>query len=280
MANKCTEAGKEDVTFATFVPTSPSDAALPVFLFQSGYGSSSVGHAPLMEAIASKGYICVIPDRAGDSEGGKEAVGALFGEGKTVSALSSDGTYLGAALAWVKAQESIGGFKPDLTKIAAGGFSMGGIEVIKFCAANGADVKACIGVDPSTQEMCEGLSLFKQAELREMVGAFKMPSLWIGSDKSVGNGEAKAMYEAATATAAYVCFKDEVLDNSMALTDATSIWSPAIDEQVPGIKQHFALAAEKGVVSDVPILAFLGKVFGGADAPLAAPEAVAESLAK
>ena len=41
-----------------------------------------------------------------------------------------------------------------------------------------------------------------------------------------------------------------------------------------------ALAAEKGVVSDVPILAFLGKVFGGADAPLAAPEAVAESLAK
>ena len=78
----------------------------------------------------------------------------------------------------------------------------------------------------------------------------------------------------------YVCFKDEVLDNSMALTDATSIWSPAIDEQVPGIKQHFALAAEKGVVSDVPILAFLGKVFGGADAPLAAPEAVAESLAK
>ena len=280
MANKCTEAGKEDVTFATFVPTSPSDAALPVFLFQSGYGSSSVGHKPLMEAIASKGYICVIPDRAGDSEGGKEAVGALFGEGKTVSALSSDGTYLGAALAWVKAQETIGGFKPDLTKIAAGGFSMGGIEVIKFCAANGADVKACIGVDPSTQEMCEGLYLFKQAELREMVGAFKMPSLWIGSDKSVGNGEAKAMYEAATATSAYVCFKDEVLDNSMALTDATSIWSPAIDEQVPGIKQHFALAAEKGVVSDVPILAFLGKVFGGADAPLAAPEAVAESLAK
>ena len=63
-------------------------------------------------------------------------------------------------------------------------------------------------------------------------------------------------------------------------TTMTSIWSPAIDEQVPGIKQHFALAAEKGVVSDVPILAFLGKVFGGADAPLAAPEAVAELLAK
>ena len=52
---KCTLPGKEDVTFATFVPTSPSDAALPVFLFQSGYGSSSVGHTPLMEAIASKG---------------------------------------------------------------------------------------------------------------------------------------------------------------------------------------------------------------------------------
>ena len=72
----------------------------------------------------------------------------------------------------------------------------------------------------------------------------------------------------------------EVLDNSMALTDATSIWSPAIDEQVPGLKQHFALSSEKGVVSDVPILAFLGKVFGGADAPLAAPEAVAELLTK
>ena len=223
--------------------------------------------------------ICVIPiaRRLQGQQGGR---GRALRRGQTVSALSSDGTYLGAALAWVKAQESIGGFKPDLTKIAAGGFSMGGIEVIKFCAANGADVKACIGVDPSTQEMCEGLYLFKQAELREMVGAFKMPSLWIGSDKSVGNGEAKAMYEAATATSAYICFKDEVLDNSMALTDATSIWSPAIDEQVPGIKQHFALAAETGVVSDVPILAFLGKVFGGADAPLAAPEAVAESLAK
>jgi len=76
---QCTEPGKEDVTFATFVTTSPSDAALPVLLFQSGYGSSSVGHAPLMEAIASKGYICVIPDREDDTKGGKESPGAAFG---------------------------------------------------------------------------------------------------------------------------------------------------------------------------------------------------------
>jgi len=67
----------------------------------------------------------------------------------------------------------------------------------------------------------------------------------------------------------------------MALTDETSIWSPAMTEMVPGLAQHFALAAERVVVSDAPIVAFLNHHLKGATAaPLAEESAIAEQMAK
>merc|ERR1719450_646400 len=38
---KCTATGFEDTSFATFTPSTKVAAALPVLLFQSGYGSNS-----------------------------------------------------------------------------------------------------------------------------------------------------------------------------------------------------------------------------------------------
>ena len=202
---KCDIPGKEDVTFATFVPTTASESPTPVFLFQSGYGSNSIGHAPLVQAIADKGFICIIPDREDDVKGGKDSVTALFSEGKCISALSADGTYLAAALAWVKAQPTIAGFTPDLTKVAAGGYSMGGIEALRFATAYPEDVKAVVGIDPSTQEMCEGLYNFKRTEMLELAAGLKMPSLWIGADQSIGNSEATALYAAAVSGKLNTC---------------------------------------------------------------------------
>lgn len=50
----------------------------------------------------------------------------------------------------------------------------------------------------------------------------------------------------------------------MALTDETSIWPAAMADEVPGLAQHFGLAAERGVVSDAPLLGFLGaQMLGG-----------------
>ena len=48
---------------------------VPVILFQSGYGSSSESHAPLLQAISNAGYVVVVPDRKDDKKGGKESDG-------------------------------------------------------------------------------------------------------------------------------------------------------------------------------------------------------------
>merc|ERR1719230_1138512 len=135
---------------------------------------------------------------------------------------------------------------------------MGAIEAIRFADAHAADVKAVCVISSSTSAMAEPLYNFKEAELLGTVSQWTaMPSLWITSDKDLQLDATKALYESAAAPAAFVSFKDEVLDNTMALTDATSIWSPEVDAMAPGLKQHFALAAEAGVVSDAPLVAFL-----------------------
>lgn len=270
-----------DTTFTAFTPSPAPAEPLPVFLFQSGYGSSSVGHQPLLQKIADAGFVVVVPDRESDTAGGKESVGTLFSEGKVVSALSTDGTHLAAALEWVQAQKEVGGCKLDLSKVAAGGFSMGAIEAIRFATASADVVKAVAVISSSTSAMAEPLYEFTEAEMLLKASQFAAPSLWISSDKDLQLAATKALYESAATPAAFVSFKDEVLDNSMALTDATSIWSPAVDEMVPGLKQHFALAAEAGVVSDVPIVAFLKQhMLGAPAAPLAAEGATAELLSK
>lgn len=283
-----------DTTFATFTPAVGTTAAsqpsvpVPVMLFQSGYGSNSTGHAPLMQKIADAGYVCVIPDRADDTKGGKESVGLLFAglaEGKPASehnAMSTDGTHLEAALAWIKTRGgAIDGQAIDTTKVAAAGFSMGCIEAMQFAAACPTEVQAVAIISSSTGAMTEQLYCFSQDDLVAKVGAFRCPSLWITSDKDSQKDATSELYEAAAAPAALVVFKDAALDNSMALTEETSIWSLAVNDMLPGIAQHFALAAERKVVSDAPIVAFLDRhLKGAAAAPLAAEEDVAEQKAK
>jgi len=276
-----------DTTFATFTPTTKVEEALPVLLFQSGYGSNSTGHQPLMQKIADAGYVCVIPDREGDTMGGKESVGKLFAglaEGKPASdlnAMSTDGTHLAAALAWVKTKAEIDGQPIDATKIAGAGFSMGCVEAIQFAAACAADVKAVAIISSSSGEMLEKLYCFKQSELASKCAGFSCPSLWITSDKDSQKGATTELFDVAASPAQLVVFKDEVLDNSMSLTDETSIWSPAVNDMMPGLAQHFALAAERGVVSDAPIVAFLDHhLKGAATAPLAAEASIAEQKSK
>lgn len=277
----------EDTTFATFTPSTKSDTAAPVLLFQSGYGSASAGHQPLMQKIADAGYVCVIPDREGDSAGGKDSIPLVFAglaEGKSArehNALSTDGTHLAAALTWIKDQASVDGQPIDVTKIAAAGFSMGCVEAIMASAACAASLSAVVLISASTGLMLEKLYEFSQADLEQKAAAFAFPSLFITSDKDCQLGATTDLFEAAASPAELLVFSDDVLDNSMQLTDETSIWSPAVNDMLPGVAQHFALAAERGVVSDAPIIAFLNQHLKGAPpAPLAPAASVFEQRSK
>ena len=48
-----------DTTFTAFVPPHKVDSPVPVVLFQSGHGSNSACHAPLLNALASEGFVCI-----------------------------------------------------------------------------------------------------------------------------------------------------------------------------------------------------------------------------
>jgi len=277
----------KDTTFATFTPTTKLEAALPILLFQSGYGSNSSGHQPLLQKIADAGYVCVVPDREADTVGGKESVGLLFAglaEGKPASdynAMSTDGTHLAAALEWTKTQTEVDGQRIDTTKIAGAGFSMGCVEAIQFAGACAPDVKAVAIISSSSGEMLEKLYCFSQSDLAAKCAAFSFPSLWITSDLDSQKGATEELFGAVASPAQLVVFKDDVLDLSMKLTDETSIWSPAANDMLPGLAQHFALASERGVVSDAPIVAFLDHHLKGAVAAPLAPEAsIAEQKTK
>ena len=109
------DTGMEDTTFRSFNPSKNFETPVPIILFQSGYGSTSESHAPLLQAISNAGYVVVVPDREDDKKGGKESVElafAGFAEGKPASdynAMSTDGTHLAAALDWIKAQTVVNG---------------------------------------------------------------------------------------------------------------------------------------------------------------------------
>ena len=77
-----------DTTFTAFVPPHKVDSPVPVVLFQSGHGSNSACHAPLMNALASEGFVCVLPDRDTDTLNTPEgdAVEHIFTEGKLTAA--------------------------------------------------------------------------------------------------------------------------------------------------------------------------------------------------
>jgi len=260
-------------TFAAFAPAKGSDEKLPVLLFQSGYGSTPASHQVLMQAIADGGYVCVIPAREHDNCG-QETIPKVFAgmaEGKSAgeqNAVSTDGTHLKAALDWVKGQKDgkVLGQAIDVTKIAAGGFSMGCLEVMVFSGQNMDVVGACIVISSSSGAAIETLYEFSQADLEAKVAAFTFPSLFIASDKDCQLGATKEVFAKAAAPSTILIFKDAHLDLSMAMTNKTSAWGPGTNDLFPGVRQHFALAAEAKDVSSEPILKFLDTTFKGKDA--------------
>lgn len=274
----------EDTTFRSFNPSKNFEIPVPVILFQSGYGSSSESHAPLLQAISNAGYVVVVPDRKDDKKGGKESVElafAGFAEGKPASdynAMSTDGTHLAAALDWVKSQTVVNGQAIDTTKISSAGFSMGCLEAIALASGPYANqIAACVIISSSSGQELESFYRFSQSELVKKVSTFNIPSLWITSDKDSQYKATKDLYDYAPSPASFVAFKDQVLDLSLALTDATSIWSSNADEMMPGLAQHFALATERKVVSDIPVIAFLDHhLKGSGSKPLAPAESIFE----
>jgi len=131
---------------------------------------------------------------------------------------------------------------------------------------------ALVVVSASCGTALEKLYEFKQDDLNAKCAAFPFPSLYITSDKDCQNAATTELYSSAAPVANMVCFKDEVLDLSMELTSETSIWKAAMKDMVPGLAQHFALAAERKLVSDAPIIAFLDEhLKGKATAELAPP---------
>ena len=277
-----------DITFRAFVPSKILKTPVPVILFQSGYGSTSESHAPLLQAISNAGYVVVVPDRKDDKKGGKESVElafAGFAEGKPASdynAMSTDGTHLAATLDWVKSQTVINGQAIDTTKISSAGFSMGSLEAIALASGPYAnEIAACVIISSSSGEELESFYRFSQSELVKNVSTFNIPSLWITSDKDSQYKATKDLYDSAPSPASFLAFKDQVLDLSLDLTDATSIWSSNADEMMPGLAQHFALAAERNVVSDIPVIAFLDHYLKDIEsAPLASAESIFELRSK
>ena len=277
-----------DTIFTPFTPSVKFEEHVPIILFQSGYGSTSESHAPLLQSISDSGYVVVVPDRTGDKKGGKESVPQLFaalGEGKPASefnAMSTDGRHLAAAFDWVKSRSEINGQKIDHKKIASAGFSMGCLEAIAFASgSHSSEVSACIIISSSSGTMLESFYAFSQVELINNVSNFSMPSLWITSNKDSQFEATKDLFEVAPSPASFLVFNDQALDLSMTLTDATSIWSLSVTEMMPGLAQHFALAAEEGVVSDVPTVAFLNRHLKDIEIKsLASPESVFEQKDK
>ena len=251
-----------DTTFTAFVPPHKVDSPVPVVLFQSGHGSNSACHAPLLNALASEGFVCILPDRDTDTLNTPEgdAVELIFTEGKLTAALSTDGTHLAAAYEWLLAQGGVvSGQKVDTTKVAVGGFSMGAIEAINFASQKqgAGGISAVFLISSSTSENAEPLYQFKETDLVDKVSKFTIPSLDITSDKDCMHDATKKLAVAAAKPSALVVFKDEVLDNSMTLTQELSIWHTRHIEMIPGLAQHFALAAEAKVVAKEPVVGFL-----------------------
>ena len=306
MANKCDLPGKEDVTFATFTPSSKGafdyahaksgTGALPVFLFAHTYGGDSKCHTPLLQAVADKGYICVVADRTNDIRpeiSTKDFVVSAFFRATTVCALSSDGTWLAACLDWIKKQAKVDGFTPDLTKVVAGGFSMGGVEVINFVGTHPPEVKALIVISPSTDKMGEPLFQFSYDKIQQQLGGLTIPSLFITSKYDNGKAVCKAHFDVTPSPSALLSFADAHLDNSMSLTSETTMWKIHGSQRSwllkclgdvllgGGLRRHFAVASERKVVSADPIAAFVEKhVYGRDETPLAPPEAIDDLFTK
>ena len=96
-------ASGEKIYFEVLVPENIESVTsqLPVVLFQHGYGSNSVSHGFVLQAIASAGYVVVAPNRTDDFFCGTCGVVGFLST-CSCSAMATDGTSLMKALKFIK----------------------------------------------------------------------------------------------------------------------------------------------------------------------------------
>lgn len=269
------------------------DWPVPIFLFQSGHGSSAKSHALLLKKIANEGFVVVVPEHPNDTGSGdlgrppnKSAAAAVFA-GSTIAELQTDGTHLEAALEWATSQR--GGIihghggpqRVDCRNIVTGGFSAGCLEAINHVAnsIHSASISGMVCIAPSTAEFVEIPYKFKRRDIKAKIKALTIPTLWITSEEDLTNFEALDMFkDVNTVGTTLVSFKDDILDVSMKLAEEFSIWGIEMAKQNPGLAQHMALACAEDVVAAVPIASFMKRLFG-ASIEQAGPFVADESMA-
>lgn len=117
-------------------------------------------------------------------------------------------------------------------------------------------------IAPSTAEFVEVPYKFKRSDLKKKVADLRFPSLWITSESDLCNLEALEMFkESNSGGTTLVTFNDDILDLSLKLTDEFSIWGSEMAKQNPGMAAHMAMACEKEVVADKPIVSFMKRKF-------------------
>ena len=285
-------ASGEKIYFEVLVPENIESVTsqLPVVLFQHGYGSNSVSHGFVLQAIASAGYVVVAPNRTDDFFCGTCGVVGFLST-CSCSAMATDGTSLMKALEFIKKKDNQWMEKADLEKISIMGFSMGGQEVIHMQARAADEVKAIIilsgsvmlplatviGWNPCCQPCAGGTCTLCSdtpvglCGMPQAVRKWSVPSLFITSDfDAVKAGTYKLADIAGGNDKTLVTFKDSALDLSFTNSKKTTSWGlfsyiACYGMPFYGIPQHFALGGGEDAVTSVPIVAFLNKTFNGSD---------------
>ena len=275
-----------NTTFAVWAPCNVyNKKKLPIVLFQSGYGSDSVSHAPMLKSIASAGFIVVAPDHRYDKFGGCFSVFGFL-TGMSCAAMSTDGSHLGKAIHYVKNTSNRWMDRADTNKIALMGFSMGGQEVIHANARFPDDIKAIIVLSgsimlplataigwnpccyPFSGGSCTGLSdtPLGLCGMGKALRSWRVPSLFITSERDMAKCGMYRAVDIVGGQSTLITFKDEALDLEIPHTKKTTIWdcfTPLTCYGSPfyGLRQHFALASETKDISHLPINAFLRQHF-------------------
>lgn len=250
--------------FATFVPSTGTQ--LPVLVFSSGMLTNSENIKFLMQGIADKGFICVVPDRDNDLVGGGlRLLASVFCGVPLKCAIKTDGSHLMKAFEWVQGNEfaSRTGNRADVSKIAVGGWSMGAMGAIKAAGQLGKKIGAMVIVSPSLEKANEKMMKFQTAEMKQIVKSLHCPSLWITSEGDFIKSVTCEYFDMSPTPKTMVVFKDSALDVSLPYFRAHTVWPSFPLNNIKGMQQHMALAAEEKDVTHIPVSAFLAKLFSG-----------------
>ena len=240
-----------DTTFQVWYPEGKTSC--PIVLFAHGYGGGSDAHEYLASKIAEDGYVVIIPDREGNDKYGFLGIFSFLMLATPVNTVTIDGTTLQKALDYVTAAAKDGSDSPlsggivDPTTVFAGGFSMGGVEAIKFTSSCKAPpVKALFLISPSIMMFGSVCWRMSYSALKEEAKNIECPTLYVTSDNDMAAVSAFSYYERAK-DSELVVFKTEELDTECPHTKKSS-WEKFLGYpgKKMGLNDHFALACEEG----------------------------------